>query len=192
MHSRHPYPALYNLDKKIEALCPDILSSSTYFVEAGANDGYHQSNTYFLEKIYGARGLLIEPCLNNYERLITNRSSTNHFSCCALVGPDYQEKYVELIYSNLMTCSTIAHESDLGHSAECHYEIGKQFLPQPLRNNAIYFCALGSTLTKELERANAPKDIGLLSLDLEGQELQALKGLDLNKWRPRESLDKGV
>jgi len=50
------YPVLYRIDHKLEVLCPDLLSASTYYVEAGANDCYTQSNTYFLEKVYGARG----------------------------------------------------------------------------------------------------------------------------------------
>lgn len=32
-----------------------------FFVEAGANDGYTQSNTYWLERFCGWEGILIEP-----------------------------------------------------------------------------------------------------------------------------------
>jgi len=133
------YPALYNLDKKHDALCPEIPNGNTYYIKVRATDGYHQSNTYFLEKIYGARGFPAEPTLNNYERFIINRSNRNNFACCALVGPDYHEKYLELINSNLMTYSTITDSGDLGHSAQYHYDIGRKFLHPLMQKKPIFF-----------------------------------------------------
>ena len=32
-----------------------------FFIEAGANDGLNQNNTYILEHAFGWRGMLIEP-----------------------------------------------------------------------------------------------------------------------------------
>lgn len=48
-----------------------------YFVELGANDGVNQSNTLYFESFRGWHGVLIEPYLPNFNRLVRNRSSTN-------------------------------------------------------------------------------------------------------------------
>ena len=50
-------PALHGIDRELASR----LGSGGFFVEAGAFDGYTQSNTYFLERARGWRGLLIEP-----------------------------------------------------------------------------------------------------------------------------------
>ena len=52
-------PALHDLDRALEALLKD--RPPGFFVEAGAFDGYVQSNTYYLERARGWRGLLVEP-----------------------------------------------------------------------------------------------------------------------------------
>ena len=60
---RYSYPALNNLDRKMDELLPD----SGVFLEIGANDGYTQSNTYFLERLRNWDGILIEPVPWLYE-----------------------------------------------------------------------------------------------------------------------------
>lgn len=50
-------PSINNLDRK---LAKYLDFREGFFIEAGANDGYAQSNTYFLEKKRGWHGLLIE------------------------------------------------------------------------------------------------------------------------------------
>ena len=51
-------PALHELDVKLGAI---IDRDGGFFVEAGAHDGFTQSNTYWLERFRGWRGLLVEP-----------------------------------------------------------------------------------------------------------------------------------
>lgn len=84
-----------------------------------------------------------------------------------------------------MSSSADPEESDLGHSALEHYNEAKRFLPPQLRSNPVVFGAKASTLTQELAKANALKNIGIISLDLEGREYSALKGLDLNQYTPK-------
>src|ERR1700686_1931252 len=50
-------PALHELDVKLNGV---IERDSGFFIEAGAHDGFTQSNTYYLERFRGWRGLLVE------------------------------------------------------------------------------------------------------------------------------------
>src|SRR5680860_384457 len=54
------------------------------FVEAGANDGIWQSNTYLLER-RGWRGVLIEPIPELFDRCRRNRPQSQVYNC-ALVA----------------------------------------------------------------------------------------------------------
>ena len=89
----NPWTGLNGLDYKIAKLLPHLLNKDTFYIEVGANDGINQSNTYFLESIYGARGLLIEASPSNFEKCIRNRSKKNIFEHCALVSTTFQLPY---------------------------------------------------------------------------------------------------
>ena len=54
-----PWTGLNGLqDKKVLKYLP---TAPGFFIEAGANDGLKQSNTFYLESRRGWRGLLVEP-----------------------------------------------------------------------------------------------------------------------------------
>jgi len=188
-----PYAALNNIDRQIESICPDLCHRDCYYVEAGANDGLRQSNTYFLEKKYGAKGLLIEPVPHRFRELKKNRSQRNSFASHVLTSFDYPFKQAELIYSDLMTVADLGSCTDLGRSITEHAEAGRQYLSKndPIRKITVPV----GTLTQLLVEAAAPKEIGLVSLDLEGNELSALMGIDFSLHRIRhfviESRDVG-
>ena len=57
-------PALHGMDRKLDEL---LDRDGGFFVEAGGNDGYTQSNTYWLERFRGWRGILVEPMPELYE-----------------------------------------------------------------------------------------------------------------------------
>lgn len=170
------YFALNDLDKKIESY---LDFDHGYFVELGANDGVNQSNTLFFERFRRWRGVLIEPYNPNYKELIRNRSSNNYFINAACVGPTYSRPTVELSYSNLMT-STLGVNSDILNPA-AHANQGAKFWG----GNAFTFEVSASTLNSILIEANAPEVIDLLSLDVEGVELEVLKGVDHTNFRFR-------
>jgi hypothetical protein len=52
-----------------------------YFVEFGATDGKHFSNTWILEKKYGWDGILAEPDPRFHKNLASNRATNIEFSC---------------------------------------------------------------------------------------------------------------
>lgn len=170
------YFGLNGLDQKIEEYTN---LDDGYFVELGANDGVNQSNTLYFEWFRGWRGLLIEPHPKNFSELKKNRSDTNVFKRAACVGPEYSNRSVQLMYSNLMT-STLGIKSDItdpiNHAMQgSKFGIGKNY----------EFEAPAFTLNQLLAEADAPSLIDLLSLDVEGAELEILKGINHSTYRFR-------
>jgi FkbM family methyltransferase len=175
-HKTFKYKSINNLDRKIESY---LNFNNGFFVELGANDGISQSNSYYFEKYREWKGVLIEPIPHNYLKCLKNRSKRSQVFCNACVSFEYKEKFVEIIYSNLMSTS-LGLETDIDN-AENHALIGKQFLEEDETN--FNFGAVANQLNNILFKANAPKQIDFLSLDVEGAELEVLKGINHNKYR---------
>lgn len=170
---------LNGLDLKLIA---SINPEPSYYVEIGANDGVSQSNTLLLELCYGWRGLLIEPIPSTFRRLTNNRSSRrNVLLRAACRANEASGEEVELLYSNLMTVA-LGIDSDLADPS-AHALKGERFLDAGEIVHKVTAPAL--TLTEALDRSGAPRKIGLLSLDVEGVELEVLKGIDFSKYSIR-------
>ncbi len=71
-------------------------------------------------------------------------------------------------------------ESDI-KDPENHALIGKQFLSNKETN--FKFGAIARTLNSILFEAGAPKIIDIISLDVEGAELEVLKGINYNDYK---------
>ena len=147
-----------------------------FFVEVGANDGLRASNTALLEYRHNWSGILVEPIPHKFQELTQNRSKTNFFTCVACVSPAYSPNSVELIYSDTMTIA-LGLESDISHPEE-HALTGLTFIP---RERSFRFYAKAETLQSILNRANAPAFIDFMSVDVEGAEIEVLKGIDFAK-----------
>ncbi len=167
------YYALNDLDKKLEKY---INYDNGFFVELGANDGVNQSNTLYFENNKHWKGVLIEPILHNFLACKLNRSQETKIFCNACVSFGYEEKFVEILYSNLMSIP-VNLESDIA-KPELHALIGKQFLASHEENVAVG--AVAKTLSSLLLEAGAPREIDLLSLDVEGAEIEVLNGVDFS------------
>jgi len=89
---RYSRPALYEIDRKLEKYLP---YENGFFVEAGANDGYTQSNTYYFEKMKGWSGVLVEPIPQLYRKCVKERSNSVVFNC-ALVPLNYEGDYATI------------------------------------------------------------------------------------------------
>ena len=173
---KYKYKSLDNIDKKIESY---LNFNNGYFVELGANDGVTFSNSYYFEKQRGWKGILVEPVPHNYLRCCANRSKKTKVYCNACVSFGYKEKFVEMIYSDLMSQS-LGLESDINNPKK-HALMGKQFL-KPMEKN-FKFAAIADQLNNILKKANAPKQIDFMSLDVEGAEIEVLKGVNHNEYR---------
>ena len=176
--SASKYNGLAKLDKK---LAQYLNYRDGFFVELGANDGVTQSNTLFFEKHRGWTGVLIEPTPHNYLKCLKNRSTSSKIFCNACVSFSYEEKFVEIAFSNLMS-SPLDLESDILDPV-AHAASGARFLEPSER--VFTFGAAAKTLNQILTEAMAPAKIDLLSLDVEGAEIEVLKGIDHKSFRFR-------
>ena len=79
-----------------------------------------------------------------------------------------------------MMSSSIGLETDI-NNPQNHALIGKQFLERDEDN--FNFGAIANQLNNILLKANAPKQIDFLSLDVEGAEIEVLKGINHNEYR---------
>ena len=124
-----------------------------------------KENGYFIE-LGGNDGILIEPSFSAYSQCVKNRPASIVLNC-ACVSNDYAS-------------STIVGDFN-GHlmSSVDGKRLGSTSLVEiPVRT-------LSSILD---EHSKVDQQIDLLSLDTEGYELNILKGLNLNKWRPKHML----
>jgi len=171
---RYSRPALNEIDRKLE---PYLTERGGFFVEAGANDGYTQSNTYYLERFKKWTGVLVEPLPAVYERCRRERPRSKVF-CCALVPHGQEGRTVPMLASNLTSLVRGAQKSP--EADEEHSRIGAEVQETEVSQIEVPT----RTLTSILDEVGADR-IDFLSLDVEGYELQALGGLDLERYRPR-------
>jgi len=92
----------------------------------------------------------------------------------------YKEEHVELFYADLMTVSThVENDGDVHR----HVRDAQDNLPESSRFGV--FKASAKTLNAILTQSESPQLMDLLVLDVEGAELDVLKGLDHDYYRFR-------
>jgi FkbM family methyltransferase len=165
---------MYDLECALEAY---FSFKGGFFVEAGAADGYFQSNTYWLERRRGWRGVLVEPSPVMATQAARERPHSKVFNC-ALVGSDFDEPSITLKYRGPMT--VVDQPLNNAGSEDAWRGMGDHPLDEPEHA----FTVPARTLTSVLAEASAP-EIDFMSLDVEGYEGEVLRGLDLDRYAPR-------
>jgi len=172
-HIYYPYTGLDGLDKKLIPYLPDGVG---YFIEAGANDGIRQSNTHFLEKRRSWSGLLVEPVPRLARKCAKNRKKSV-VAQVVLVSPEQSGTNVKIIDLDLMTL--VADQSAGVIDTNSHVQLAEAVQGV----TAAEIVVRGVTLSELLEEQGNPQ-VTLFSLDVEGFEVDVLKGLDLSRHRP--------
>jgi FkbM family methyltransferase len=168
----------FGLDQLDVKLAQQLAFRRGFFVEAGANDGIDQSNTAYLERYMGWRGLLIEPipevaelCRRNRPRALVEQ--------CALVASDFEGREIQMRYCNLM--SVVAGARGNADADEAHVGAGVRHLGP---GKAPYPVKVPTRRLSSVLDAHAIERVDLLSLDVEGYEDQVLRGLDFDRHAP--------
>jgi FkbM family methyltransferase len=139
-----------------------------FFVEFGATDGVHLSNTYLLEKEFGWNGIVAEPARGWHKDLRSNRSCHVETDCVW----SKSNSTLTFVETNNYDFSTI----DSYRSSDKH---GRA------RKNGKKYNVNTISLEDMLDKYNAPREIDYLSIDTEGSEFDILSHFDFNKYQFR-------
>ena len=145
------------------------------FVEVGAFDGIHLSNSYSFELV-GWSGICIEPS-KYYEYCEKNRPNSICLNIACVDNDDIDE--LTFYEEELGLLSTLTIDDKKEEDIEARYK--NRGLEYKGTNQYKVKC---KTLNKIFEENNIC-DIDFLSIDVEGTELNVLRGLDLSKYKPR-------
>jgi FkbM family methyltransferase len=171
---RYSKPALFGMEDVIARHLPD---RGGVFVEAGAHDGFTQSNTYWLERHRGWSGVLVEAVPALAARCSRRRPRSLVLNC-ALVAEATPGATMTVQYGDLMSTVAGARGSS---AADAHHAA----LGTAVGGGRPYRVEVPArTLTQVLDEADVGRP-DLLVLDIEGLELAALHGLDLERHAPR-------
>lgn len=174
-HDEHAAKLLNILRKSNSQLGQDVFALSEtglkeggFFVEFGATNGIHLSNTYLLEKEFGWNGIVAEPAMQWHTDLRNNRSCHIEIDCV------WKESNAHLLfneasYGELSTLDAYS-SSDLHSTNRTH---GKKYEVSTI------------SLVDMLDKYRAPRTIDYLSIDTEGSEYEILASFDFSKYQFR-------
>jgi len=154
------------------------------FIDVGALDGLRFSNTYLLEQ-NGWSGICIEAHPSYIEILKSNRPNSECYSVAA--GDENKMTTIRLNYRGSLTTldfqKAAEWESETDGLGRYLGNSGKKEI-NGFKNGSheIEMRTIDSIIEESTERKDRP--INLISIDIDGSEKYAFKGLDLNRWKP--------
>jgi FkbM family methyltransferase len=163
------YYSQFGEDKILAELFQSTVEGSC--VEVGANNGVDDSTTLFFEEL-GWKCILVEPNPDLCKEIRRKRRSTL-FECAISSKRGEAVLYVAGGADRSHGMSTIS-DSQEDHDRIKSY--GFDCVPVKVKVR---------TLDEILEETGIDCDIDFMSIDVEGLELEVLKGLSIEKWKPK-------
>lgn len=154
------------LGQDVLALSLTGTSRPGFFVEFGATNGFHLSNTHMLEKQYGWSGILSEPSRQWHRQLKKNRNCSIDNRCVYSVTGE-SVSFKEAKVGELSTIQGFG--DDDGHSLS--RSRGKSYEVETV------------SLIDLLKDYGAPSEIDFLSIDTEGSEFEILQAFDFDQYK---------
>lgn len=149
-----------------------------FFVQCGGNDGYGNDPTYYLEKVLGWRGIIVEP-LPVYSLCKKNRPKSVVYNCA--VGPFglKKDETVTFVDCNAMSFveGSIDNQEEWIAAGERTQNIKAKKITVPIKPI--------QNLIEDYLTKHKIKEIDLFVADTEGYEFQILCGLDFSKNSPK-------
>ena len=164
----------FGLDALDREIARYVTAQEGFFVELGANDGVTQNNSLYFERL-GWRGLLIEPVPSLCDQCLTNRPDAIVVNCACV--EDTSITQIEMTYVDLMS---VIKRAKSPHD-ECEWiERGER-----VQGISAYDLVVPAKTLFSVIREQQIDHVDLLILDVEGYEKQVLRGLDLDRCKPR-------
>jgi FkbM family methyltransferase len=142
-----------------------------FFVEVGANEPTSRfSQTWHLEQM-GWRGILIEPNRALFDEIVKQRPNSKAYNvaCSSPEKVGFGELKIPFMADGEIDTGKAALEVEIDHAGFSSY-----------RRESVRVVTLDSIL-----QDNNVERIDFLSIDVEGTELDVLRGLNLERYRPR-------
>jgi FkbM family methyltransferase len=163
--------AIDGIDRMLCDLFPDTFKpGGKPFIEIGAFDGMQQSNTLYSELKYDMHGILIECQPDAFHWLTNFRSSSNKFVNAAAVPYFYPSDFVTITVEGLVSQSQI--------DAVMKYTLSDNDC-QP--SDKASKCIVPAMTMMDIIVDYGSKEFSLFSLDVEGNELSVLEGIDFER-----------
>jgi len=142
------------------------LDQTGYFLEMGGHDGLKFSNSYFLEYMFGWKGILIEPDPSQYQKLLVNRPHVIAFN----------EVVCEKGEVHFMIRGAVSGAAE--HFAPEHYKLWHQS-----SINITLTCQSLTTLLDFVHLRSGVFCYDFFSLDVEGAELSVIKTINFKRFQ---------
>jgi FkbM family methyltransferase len=164
MHSRKRSFAQAREDLKVEELIGEV----RWFVDIGANDGITGSNTFYFA-LKGAHGICFEPVTETYTKLrwlyLLNRRV-----CTARCGISDQNRTAQIVAADFL--SFLPETEDHEHISE-----GTAAVDRDNKEEVVL-----RRFEDAVESLGIPARCDLLSVDVEGHELNVLKSIPFDRY----------
>ena len=152
------------------------------FVEVGALDGFGASNTYFFEKERNWSGLLIEPNPIEFNKMMSVDRPLSKKENCAISDSEMDVNFLSIegpcnVLSGIMEFYNTQHLERVNREMNMYssYPVGHELYS---RKELIKMKAVKlQTLFDKYDI----KKVDLISIDVEGAELQVLNSIDFDK-----------